>query len=137
MVVYQSYVTHNRMLAGTHEDGRERDFRWTTTDAEGRFEFPAHVVAEALKNYVDFDPRPAILLLHREYGRPLVSVPKDPSQRESIVWEVEPERMSLERMRDETDCDLVCDLGWPAFAHCYEYSCGRPFPDSRKPPEAR
>lgn len=122
MVVYQSYVTHNRMLAGTHEAGRARDFRWTTTDAEGRFEFPAHVVAEALKNYVDIKPKPSILLLHREYGRPLVSVPKDRSQWESIVWEVEPAAQSLRDIAQ--DCSSVCDLEAEAYADCCTRLCG-------------
>lgn len=137
MVVYQSYGTFNRMMAGTHEGGGQRDFRWTETDAEGRFEFPAHVVAEALKNYVKIKSKPSILLLHRDYGSPLVYVMEDRSLWESILWEVTPEPRSLGRMRSEHECDLVCDLGWPAFAHCYEYSCGKPLPDSRRPPEVR
>ena len=48
MAVYQGYGTFNRMV-GTHQGNGSRDLRWTMTDAEGRFEFPAHVVAEALK----------------------------------------------------------------------------------------
>ena len=50
MTVYQVYSTFNKMMVGAaHEGGGERDERWTTTDAEGRFEFAAHVVAEDLK----------------------------------------------------------------------------------------
>ncbi len=55
MAVYQFYETFDRM-ASVHEGTGSRDFRWTMTDADGRFEFPAHVVAEALKDHVKIDP---------------------------------------------------------------------------------
>lgn len=122
MVVYQSYGTFNRMMAGTHEGGGQRDFRWTETDAEGRFEFPAHVVAEALKNYVDIKPKPSILLLHRDYGRPLVYVTEDQSQWESILWKVKPDLQSLRDIED--DCSAVCDLEGEAYADCCTRMCG-------------
>jgi hypothetical protein len=122
MVVYQSYGTFNRMMAGTHEGGGQRDYRWTITDAEGRFEFPAHVVAEALKNYVDIKPKPSILLLHRDYGRPLVYVPEDRSRWEQIVWEVEPAAQSLRDIAQR--CSSVCDLEGEAYADCCTRLCG-------------
>jgi hypothetical protein len=98
------------------------------TDAEGRFEFPAHVVAEALKNYVEIDPEPWIHLVHREYGTPLVYAPEDPALREKIVWEVEPAAESFDRWKFE--CGSWCsDLeDYDAFHHCYQLACGEPAP---------
>jgi len=135
MVVYQSYGTFNRMMAGTHEGGGQRDFRWTETDAEGRFEFPAHVVAEALKNYVDIKPEPSILLLHRDYGRPLVHVTENRSQWENILWEVKPDPATRTYLNDAVDCSRVCDLQGPAYEHCYEFACRRPLPDYQRLPD--
>ena len=134
MAVYQRYGTYNTMMAGTHEGGGQRDIRWVITDSEGRFEFPAHVVAEALKNYVHIDSTPAMLLLHRDYGRPLVYVPENREQWESIVWEVEPESVSLEWLKTGDLCSVVCDLSGAAYAHCFEYACGRPLPPGRRGP---
>lgn len=136
MAVYQGYSTMNRSILTSHTVG-ERDHRWTMTDAEGRFEFPAHVVAEALKDYVDIDPTPFIVLVHRDYGRPFVHVPEDRSQWESIVWEIEPDLRSLEAMRSTgSRCDLPCrDLAGASYEHCYELACNEPLPESRKAPE--
>lgn len=127
MAVYQGYSTMNRSILTTHTVG-ERDHRWTMTDADGRFEFPAHVVAEALKDYVDIRPTPFIVLVHRDYGRPFVHVPEDRSQWESIVWEVEPDERTRAWLADPGLCNSVCDLGGEAYYHCYEIACGVPFP---------
>jgi len=136
MAVYQFYGTFNRTV-GTHQGTGSRDFRWTTTDAEGRFEFSAHVVAEALRNYVEVGPVPAIVLVHRDYGRPFVDVPEDRSQWESIVWRIEPESYSLEAMRSTgSECSVPCsDLEGEAYEHCYELACGEPLPEWRRAPE--
>jgi hypothetical protein len=134
MAVYQAYETFNRMAAGGHgSGGGERDFRFTMTDADGRFEFPAHVVAEALKNYVEIDPEPWIHLVHREYGTPLVYVPKDSALREQIVWEVEPAAESFARWKSE--CGSWCrDLeDHDAYHHCYQLACGEPVPNGFGP----
>jgi len=133
MAVYQAYGTFNRMV-GTHQGNGSRDFRWTLTDADGRFEFAAHVVAEALKSYVDIRPTPTIILVHRDYGRPFVDVPEDRSQWENIVWEIEPDARTVEAMQSTgSRCDLPCrDLGGESYAHCSEIACGKPRPDSRK-----
>ncbi len=136
MAVYQAYGTMNRNILYEHTVGA-RDFRWTMTDAAGRFEFPAHVVAEALKNYVDLDPVPAIVLVHRDYGRPFVQVPEDRSQWERVVWEIEPEPSSLEALRSTgSECSAPCsDLEGDAYEHCYEFTCNQPLPEWRKAPE--
>ncbi len=129
VAVYQFYGTFN-YRASVHEGTGSRDFRWTTTDADGRFEFPAHVVAEALKNHVKINSKPSIRLVHRDYGGPLVRVPEDRSQWNDVVWEVEPDQRGIEDMKKGRPlCTDPCnDLDSDAFKHCYEVACGKPFP---------
>lgn len=136
VAVYQFYGTFNRRV-GIHQGTGSRDFRWTMTDADGRFEFPAHVVAEALKNFVRIDPSPAIVLMHHEYGRPLVYVPEDRSQWESIVWEIEPDARSLQYMQfEDSRCSNPCgDLEGESYNHCYQIACRRPRPRGHGLPE--
>lgn len=123
MAVYQFYETFNRRV-GTHGGSGSRDFLGTTTDREGRFAFPAHIVAEALKNHVDIAAKPSVVLFHREYGGPLVLAPEDRAQWESIVWEVEPDVRTLRQLAD--DCTAVCaglDDG-EIYADCCFRACG-------------
>lgn len=134
MAVYQFYETHN-FHAAPHETIGSRDFRWTMTDADGRFEFPAHVVAEALKNYVEIGAVPTVVVVHKTYGRPLVVVPDDRAKWRDVVWNVDPDPQSLQDHR--MMCDLLCrDLEGDAYEHCFGIACDKPLPKGfRRPKE--
>ena len=136
VVVYQFYETFNRR-AGTHQGTGSRDSRWTMTDADGRFEFPAHVVAEALRNFVHVYPTPAIILLHHDYGSPNVHAPEDRTGWESIVWEIEPDMRTLQYMQfEDSRCSAPCSgLEGASYNHCYQIACRRPRPKGHGVPE--
>lgn len=136
VAVYQFYETQNHSILTDHGAG-SRDFRWTMTDTDGRFEFPAHVVAEALRNFVSVYPAPAIILLHRDYGSPNVNAPEDRTEWESIVWEIEPDVRSLEDMQSTgSRCGNPCSgLDGESYDHCYQIACRRPRPEGHGMPE--
>ena len=136
MAVYQFYETYDRN-AGPHQGTGSRDFRWVLTDAEGRFAFPAHTVAESLNNHVKIGSQPSIVLFERNYGGPLVNVPEDRSQWDSIVWEIEPDAQSLADLAAKSSrCSGPCsDLEGESYEHCYKLACGEELPPGRRLPE--
>ncbi len=134
MAVYQFYGTFNRR-ASVHEGTGSRDFRWTMTDADGRFEFPAHVVAEALKDHVKIDhvsPRSGSSTATTE--APSSVCPKTARSGTNVMWEIEPEPGTLKLLGK--DCVRLCrDLDDDAaFEHCYQLGCGKPVPEYMKTP---
>ncbi len=102
--------------------------RWQETDAEGRFDFPEQVAAERVSRQVRVEPVPNVQLLHRDYGRPLVLLPDDPTQWSNVEFRIEPDRMTLEWIRDtRAHGARICGGPWgqEAYQHCCEVAWGK------------
>lgn len=90
-----------------HATGYFAHPRWTTTDEEGRFAFPAHAyeIREESREGLELSPRPRMMLAHPDYGTPIVGLPRDadPASWTSVTFEIEPRESSLKRMRESPD----------------------------------
>ncbi len=100
--------------------------RWQETDAEGRFDFPEQVAAENVSSQVRVAPRPAFVLLDREYGSPEVHLPDNPAQWSNVEFRIEPDRMTLEWIRGR-ETSLLCGGPWghEAAEHCCQVAWGK------------
>ena len=102
--------------------------RWTTTDAEGRFHFPAEetpVPEKLQRSELPPDRRPAIRVIHQRYG--VAGNATKITDVSHIEWEAIPNPRTLEALSDPGGYGSVCgDLG-PGYYHCCEAFFG---PDS-------
>lgn len=109
-----------------HVTGYFAQPRWTTTDEEGHFAFPAHSyeVPEEIRDGLELSSRPRMMLAHPDYGAPIVGLSRDadPARWTSATFEIEPVESDLSSLdRYPTNPDWVCST-FPggAFKRCCE-----------------
>lgn len=97
--------------------------RWTTTDAKGSFTFPARWDFTVPRG-ITRNEKLYLVLVHRDYGSPLINTPDNPAKWKSLELRIQPDPKTLEAMKDVLNIIDVCRslsgdaLSDDAWDHC-------------------
>lgn len=100
--------------------------RWTTTDEQGRFAFPAEdtPVPPDIQRWEQFSDEPGVVVIHPGYGR-AQNAHKIGDDYAHIEWEAVPDSYTLDFWKRRWGAGAICgNFDRPGYLHCCEFVYG-------------